>query len=341
MTALLLGLFICHEVSADVSQPGPPLEELQQRVVKVYGATVGAVKGYGAGVTVSADGQVVTALSAMLEGASLRVVTADGRVYPARVTRRDDVRQLALLKVDAADWPHFALLPQPDSNNATTTSATPFVAAGDVATGDWVLALANPFKVADGPEPLSVAQGVISGRATLAARARTQDITYTGEVWLTDIIVATPGSAGGALVTFDGRFVGLIGKPLLSRKTNTWLNYALPAGEIAAFLRGETLAVTRPAPTGKPLVDLGIKLFDVGGRKRLAFVERVRPGSPAARAGLRADDLIIAVGGQSVEVVADVVAALVPLELDDGVELLIKRGEEVVSITIAGGGDLP
>jgi S1-C subfamily serine protease len=314
--------------SADVSPAGGPfdtaIESMQQRVVKLYGGSLGREKGYGSGIVVSADGKIVTTLSILLEGRTLRVVLPDGRRFPARITARDQRRQLALLQVDAFDLPCFELA---DSRHLQP--------------GDWVMAAANPFKVADGPEPVSVSLGVLSGRTDLAARRHAQDFPYDGPVLLTDLLVATPGSAGGALVDADGNLVGLIGKAVVSKQTNTWLNYALPVEEVAAFLEESRAVpdreVPRPSPRPKPdapRLNLGFRLFDVGGREPPPYIERVRPDSPAWRAGLRPNDLILSIDGQQVVTCADFREAANKLRPGQPIQLVIKRREEVVSLEL-------
>ena len=62
--------------------------------------------------------------------------------------------------------------------------------------GDWILAVGNPFKVAEGEEPLSAMKGIISGRTKLAAVRGTQEFPYLGEVLLLDAITTGPGQAG-------------------------------------------------------------------------------------------------------------------------------------------------
>lgn len=291
------------------------------RVVKIYTASIGTVKGYSSGCLVSAEGRVVTTLSATLEEPSLRVVLADGRRFPAKLVARDDVRQLAELHIDATDLPHFSV--------GTSEHLKP---------GDWVIAAGNPFKVADGPEAVSVAVGVLSGRADLSARRRTQDFSYEGPVLLTDVIVATPGSDGGALVDVDGKLVGVIGKAVKSTRTNTFANYALPIEEVAAFLERRPAAGSDPAASSRPALsmqaDLGIRLLDFGGRSRPAYVERVRADSPAALSGLRADDLILSVNGQTVANCGDVQQLLQRLDPRRGLVLAVKRHEEVKTIEI-------
>lgn len=325
LIALTLSLLPRSVAAPDTPRAAGPftaaIAAAQQRVVKLYGAGAGREKAYGSGVLVAPDGRIVTALSAMLEGRTLRAVLPDGRALPARILARDEVRQLALLKIDARDLPCFDL-----------SDRRP------VPPGTWVVAATNAFKVADGPEPVSVSVGVLAGRTQLLARHRTRDFPYRGPVLLTDIIVSTPGCAGGALLDADGRLIGVIGRPVIDQRTNTWLNYALPVEEVARFVAGEPF---RPpadanAPTPPTLAALGICLFDVGGRARPAYVERVRPDSPARRAGLQPDDLILAVGDEPTPTCRDVAAALGRSPYGgEPLVLVIKRGQAVRLISLA------
>jgi serine protease Do len=312
-----------HPVSAQEA-----IQTAQQRVVKLYGGSLGREHGYGSGVLVSPDGRVVTTLSVLLETPALRAVLPDGRRLPAKVIYRSEPLQLALLKIDVSDVPAFEL--------GDSTRLRP---------GEWLIAAANAFRVASGPEPVSISLGVFSGRTRLDARRQTQAFAYEEQVLLTDTIVSSPGSAGGALVDRDGRLVGVIGKPVISRRTNTWLNYAIPIEQVRAMLaqadQPELPATARRPRTdeaGLTLVDLGIRLFDVGGRVRLAYVERIRPESRARRAGLRVGDLILTVNGRPVETCDEVVDALAAIAVEEPVELLVKRGDEVVVVELVPRG---
>jgi serine protease Do len=332
------------DAARDANEVGGPfaaaIDSACQRVVKLYGGKLGREAGYGSGLVVSADGRIVTTLSILIEGRSLRAVLPDGQRYAARVVARDQRRQLALLEIDAYDLPHF----EPRGSQ-------------HLRPGDWLIAVANPFKVADGPEPVSVSVGVLSARTNLSARRRAQAFPYDGPVLLTDVIVATPGSAGGALVDADGSLVGLIGKAVISEQTNTWVNYALPVEEVAAFLdeleaeppgaspdqspviRAATVRERSdrdPSPDreGEPPPPLGFRLFDVGGREPPPYVERVRAGSPAWQAGLRPNDLILEIGGQRVVSCAELGNAVSRLRQGQRVSLVIKRGDEIKTLEL-------
>lgn len=312
---------------------GPAIAAAQARVVKLYGRGIGRATAYGSGVIISTAGEIVTGLSSLLESPTLRVALPDGRRAIAKVVARDEQRQLALLKCDVKCEAAFEL----------TSSA-------DLKPGDWLVAASNTFKVAEGPEAVSVSAGIFSGRVTLAARRRQQEFVYDGLVLLTDVIVSTPGAEGGALVDSTGRLVGLLGKAVTSKRTNTWISYALPVEEVAAFVQaarqpGGLVTATRPVtptliPASRP-VDIGIRLFDLGGTSMPPYVERVRPGSLASAAGLAVNDLLLTVAGEHVATCAEARTALERLQLGRTVELSIKRNNEVVLLQLSTAGATP
>lgn len=301
-----------NELFADAIDAG------RQRVVKLYGATIGREKAYGCGVLVSADGKIVTVLSVLLEGRHVRAVLWDGRELPVRILARDERRQLALLKIEAGHLPFFEL-----------------TSSGDLTPGDWVIAATNAFKVAEGSEPVSVSVGLLAGRAHLSARFRARDFPYDGPVLLTDLIVTTPGCAGGALIDARGRLVGVIGKPVVGKLTNTWVNCALPVEEVAALVTAGDVRLgdAPPEPTTRAVAekpaDLGLLLFDVGGHVRPAYVERVRPDSPAWKAGLRPNDLLVSLDGQPITTCEDFERLATRLRAGQRVALVVKRGEQL------------
>src|SRR5262249_18181969 len=188
-------------------------------VVKIYGAGISREHGYAVGVIVSPDGLVVTASGILLDASRLRVVLSDGRTVPATVVRQDDDRQLALVRLEAKNLSHLT----PGSTK-------------DLQPGDTVIALGNAYKVAEGDEAVSVTRGAFSMRTRLRALRRMQWFDYTGEALLYDAITSNPGMAGGPLLDVDGNWIGLVGKVVISERTNTYISFAVPSEVIVDFL---------------------------------------------------------------------------------------------------------
>ena len=295
------------------------IAKAQACTVKIYGAGIGRDPGYATGVIVSADGQILTAQGLYLVGERIRIVLPDGRVEPASILRRSRPLQAALLKIDEPTPDFFRLAAEPVVHK-----------------GDWVLSMSNAFKVATGDEPLSVNMGIVSLRTRLEAKRGTQDVPYEGEVLLIDAITSNPGAPGGALVTVDGRLAGMIGKIIESKDTRTRLNYAVPADLLVDFVQGKQqpeVATTPPPLTAAP-VELGIRLFNFGDKRALAYVDRVVPGSPAARAGVQPDDLILAVGDDRIRHIRDFQISLKSLRGKDPVVILVKRKQQLLRLSI-------
>ncbi|HKQ50017.1 MAG TPA: trypsin-like peptidase domain-containing protein [Phycisphaerae bacterium] len=297
-------------------------------VVKLYGPGAGREHGYGTGVLVSPDGRIVTALSLMVSTGKVQVILADGRRLDGKLVRSDENRQLALLKIDGGDLPFLA--PH---------------ASKHLQIGDAVVALGNWFKIAEGREAVSMNRGILSFHGPVATRRLAQQFDYAGPLLIFDAITANPGAAGGPLLDLSGNFVGLVGKIVEAENTFTRINFALPAEELTAFLGGEV--ASRPAGTSpdrpasvegqKPYI--GIKLAKLGYRHVSAFVDRVRPGSPAETAGVRADDLILAIDGRrisSAESYEEVIRELVP---GQSVPLTIKRGAQLITLNVTVGAE--
>lgn len=304
------------------------VDRVAPAVVKLYGEGLGRVHGYGTGVLVSSDGQILTTYSLLVRSSAIRVVLSDGRTfYDAKLERADEYRQLALVRIN--DAPALPFLEPADTRQ--------------LAPGDAVIAMGNWYKTADGDEPMSLTRGILGLKTHLDARRLTQDFEYSGPILVYDAITSNPGAPGSPLLDIDGNFIGLVGKIVESVNTNTRLNYAIPSEEIAAFLGGEskTVSATKNAPSNgteskaKPYV--GIKLSKLGYRQVPAYVERVRPGSPAAKAGVEADDLVWAVDNRRVGDVEDCRELLDGLEPGQVVQIVVKRGGQIVAMDMVVG----
>jgi serine protease Do len=232
----------------------------------------------GSGVLVTRDGLIVTN-NHVIDGADeITVVLADRREFEAQIVRRDERTDLAVLKIDVGN------------------EALPYLELGDsdsLEVGDLVLAIGNPFGVGQ-----TVTSGIVS------ALARTQVGISDFRFFIQTDAAINPGNSGGALVDLDGKLVG-INTAIYSRSGGSiGIGFAVPAAMVRAVVAGAATGgrVVRPwlGVSAQPVTyDLAQSL----GLKRPVgvLVREVAPGSPAALAGLRVGDLVLAVGPHEIE----------------------------------------
>ena len=233
----------------------------------------------GSGVLVDAEGLVVTN-NHVIEGADqVRVSLADKREFEAEMVLKDSRSDLAVLRIKAQNE-RFPALQFADSDALEV--------------GDVVLAIGNPFAVGQ-----TVTHGIVS------ALARTEVGITDYQFFIQTDAAINPGNSGGALVDLSGRLVG-INTAIFSRTGGSQgIGFAIPANMVkvvVASAKSGGSMVKRPwlgarlqAVTPEIAEGLGIK------RPSGALIASVTPMSPAARAGLKTSDLIIAIDGQPVE----------------------------------------
>lgn len=275
--------------------PRTRLEALIDRtlpsLVKVHGASgLQNIEPFATGVIVSREGHVLTLDLVMIQAGQTRIVLADGSVHLAELLPPEPRLGVRLLKFDP---------------KATSLAFTPLEPAAELPeTGRFVVSIGNAFRLAEFSEKLSAGFGVVSGVASTGLRYRLADLAFDGRLILTDA-PNNPGHGGGALLTLDGRWVGLNARIIESTETNTLLSAAIPTADLRVYLDRWVHGIL-PAPSaavdaaGSPGTH-GIRLFDRGGRRSPpAYVERIEADSPAAALGLRRDDLIVRVGERTV-----------------------------------------
>ncbi len=319
---LLLSSFALADEVRDV------IPNVQSKVVKLFGA--GGLKNlasYGSGFLVSADGHIVTVWSHLLDSDTVTVVLDDGRRMFGKVIGTDSQRDLAVLKIDASDLPHFEL-----------------AHTGSVGPGSPVLAFSNVFKVAVGDEPVSVMHGIVSAKTELSARKGRFQTPYRGQVYVIDAVTNNPGAAGGVLTTYDGRLVGVLGREVRSDQNNVWLNYAVPIADLRQTIddiiagrhrRHDPLADNTEMPKGPGFVpiDFGLVLVPDVVFRTPAYIESVVDGSQAAQLGLRSDDLIIFANGDLIHSLRHLDTILKQLPPGDDLQLVVRRDNELISVT--------
>jgi serine protease Do len=226
--------------------------------------------GSGSGVILREDGVIVTNHH-VVEGATrIQVHLRDGRTFAGRVLGSDPSADLAVVKIDARSLPTAGF---GDSDAAQV--------------GEWVLAIGAPFGL-----EATVTHGVISatGRGGLG-------MNEVEDYLQTDASI-NPGNSGGALVNLRGEVLGIntlivgrgqgIGLAVSSRLVQQVVRDVLASGRVT---RGWT---------GLDTQDLTPDLASFGAPGSGALVSVVIPSSPAAAAGLRPSDVVVAVDGRPV-----------------------------------------
>ncbi|HEX7445926.1 MAG TPA: S1C family serine protease [Pirellulales bacterium] len=304
------------------------IQQTQPKIVKIYGA--GGFRGleaYQSGFLISAEGHIVTAWSYVLDTEYITVALDDGRKFDAKLLGADPRLEVALLKIDASDLPHFDLAEH-----------------GDAQAGTRVLAFSNLFGVATGNEPASVQHGVVAVKAPLIARRGAFETPYHGVAYILDAMTNNPGAQGGALTDRQGRLLAMLGKELRGAQSNTWLNYAIPLEELAptidAIRSGKFVASSASDTDARPQHALSAALLglvlvpDVLDRTP-PFIDRIEPNSPAALAGLQPDDLVVFVNNALAPSCSAVTAEIERIDQADRVRITVMRGQRLIEVELS------
>jgi Do/DeqQ family serine protease len=232
----------------------------------------------GSGVIVDPSGLIVTN-GHVIEGADeVKISLADKREFEASLVLKDPRSDLAILRIKGSE--KFPALDFADSDQ--------------LAVGDVVLAIGNPFGVGQ-----TVTHGIVS------ALARTQVGITDYQFFIQTDAAINPGNSGGALVDLSGKLVG-INTAIFSRSGGSQgVGFAIPANMVrvvVASAKSGGSAVKRPW-LGAKLQPITPDIADSMSIKRPAgaLVSNVTPDSPAAKAGLKAGDVIVSVEGQEVD----------------------------------------
>jgi Do/DeqQ family serine protease len=233
----------------------------------------------GSGVIVSSDGLIVTNTHVIANADDIRVALSDGREFAAKIVLKDDRLDLAMLRIQAPGG-GFSFLPVGDSDA--------------IEVGDLVLAIGNPFGVGQ-----TVTSGIVSG----LARNKIGEGDFSFFIQ-TDASI-NPGNSGGALINMAGELVGINTAILSSGGGSNGIGFAIPANLVKVFIaaaQGGEQGFTRPyigasfEPVTPDMAEaLGLKVA------RGALVTKVVADSPAAKAGLKPGEVVVAVNGHEVE----------------------------------------
>jgi len=274
--------------------PEQPQEEIAQSLGS--GVIVDAKKGY-----------ILTNNHVVDHAFEIEVNLNDGRTLKAKLIGTDPETDIAVLQV-----------------KADKLSALPMINSDSLRVGDFVVAVGNPFGLGQ-----TVTSGIVSalGRSGLGIEGYEDFIQTDASI--------NPGNSGGALVNLRGELVGINTAILSQSGGNVGIGFAIPANmakEVMTQLieHGEV----RRGALGAQAQDLTPELataFNLKAQKG-AVVTQVTTGSPAAKAGLKAGDIITSVNGKPVHDSADVRNIVGLLRVGQKVELQIQRNGTAKSV---------
>ncbi|MBM3157012.1 MAG: PDZ domain-containing protein [Chloroflexi bacterium] len=267
----------------------------------------------GSGVILSSDGYILTNNHVIEDATKIEVSLPDNdQTFTAQIVGTDPLSDLGVIKIDGQNFP-----------------SAEFGDPSWLRVGDWVIALGNPLGLEGGP---SVTLGIVSN----LERTFTIDSSAYYDVIQTDAAI-NPGNSGGPLINLEGKVIG-INTFIISSAEN--IGFAVGANTARRVYKDliEYGRVIRPY--------LGVTLRDVTptvasqiglAKDKGALVWYVAADSPAAKAGLKVNDVVTQFQGQKVNDASHLIKYMWEYKVGDTVELTYWRGnsEHVTTITLA------
>ena len=254
----------------------------------------GPGRGTGSGVLLDTKGNILTNSHVVSKATKLKAVFSDGSELPAKVIGKDELTDVAVVQIE-----------KPPANLVVARLGD----SDKVEIGEWVLAVGSPLGMDQ-----TVTAGIVSSKGKLG-RNRTMRMSgeKVREFIQTDAKI-NPGNSGGPLVNLEGEVIAI--NTLINTGPGGAYGFAIPinqARRVAEALIKE--GRMRYAYLGVQVGDVRQIAEDDAQKEKLpanapkdaAFVSNVTPNSPAAKAGLRAGDIITRIDNQSVEGSYDVV----------------------------------
>lgn len=263
----------------------------------------------GSGVIVDKLGFILTNYHVVQNADVIQVVLHDKREFVARLVTKDKRSDLALLKIDAKDdLPYLSVSPQED-----------------LEVGDVVLAIGNPFGVGQ-----TVTHGIVS------ALARSQKGISDFRSFIQTDAAVNPGNSGGALVTTDGRLVG-INTAIYSKSGGSMgISFAIPTTLAIPIIESTHNGgrIVRPW-MGIEVEPTPVNLTE-GAAPAGVRIKEVYPQGSAHEAGLQKGDVIAALDGHEIDDQAalDYRVAISPVGKKTTVTVLRQGRQEILPIQL-------
>lgn len=270
----------------------------------------------GSGVILSADGYIVSN-NHVVEGADELIVTLhDGTSYKATLVGTDPSTDIALLKIDAAGL-----------------KTMPFGDSEALRLGEWVLAIGNPYGLTS-----TVTAGIVSAKGrSLGVMASQMGI----EAFIQTDAAVNPGNSGGALITTDGKLIGI--NTVIKSPTGAYAGYsfAVPSSIVRkvvtdlreyGVVQRAMLGISFQAVTPEWVERFGKEkgIGTVGGM----YIAEVLADGAAEAAGIKEGDVLTHIDGRPMNTTADVQETIAKLRPNDKVRVTIRRNGAVKEYSV-------
>jgi Do/DeqQ family serine protease len=281
--------------------PNQPQEREEQAIGS--GVIVDAAKGY-----------VLTNNHVVAQADKIKVRLNDDRQVDAKLIGTDPQTDLAVLQIKAEG---LTALPLGDSDALQV--------------GDFVVAIGSPFNLRQ-----TVTSGIVSG---LGRRNAGGDDGAYQDFIQTDASI-NPGNSGGALINLKGELVGINSQILSGSGGSIGIGFSIPVNLAKSVMT--QLIASGKVDRGRigivgqnvtPELAKAFNLKDAHG----ALVARVVPGSPADKAGLKAEDVVTQANGKAIKDMPELRNLIGLLKVGDKVDLTVLRGGETRKVTVVVG----
>jgi len=262
----------------------------------------------GSGFVIDPNGYLLTNNHVVADAMTIKVMLNDGREFAAKILGRDESYDLAVLKIPA-----------------TGLKALQFGDSDKVQVGDPVIAIGSPLGLSG-----TVTQGIISAKNRPVTAGDRDSSTSFISALQTDAAI-NPGNSGGPLVDATGAVIGVnsaiasLGSTGSAQSGSIGLGFAIPINQA----RKTADQLIKDGKATYPVIGVAIDMnFTSGGALIAKTSSAIMAGGPAAKAGLRAGDLITAIDGMKIATPEELIVEIRTHDVGDEVTITYIRGKE-------------
>jgi S1-C subfamily serine protease len=265
-------------------------------------------RGQGSGVLFDSQGLLLTNAHVVDNADQLMVGLADGRRVPGRVVGKDALTDLAVVRLEGkGPWPTASL------GNSDRLQV-----------GDWAIAVGNPFGL-ENTVTLGIVSNLNRNVSQLGISGKRLDLIQTDAA-------INPGNSGGPLLNADGEVIGI--NTLVRTGPGAGLGFAIPINRARVIAK----QLVETGRARHPMIGIGLSPVPASTPGAAippgAVIRSVQPGGPAARAGLREEDVIVAIDGTAMADPAAVVSAVERRGIGDALTVTVRRGGSTLDVSL-------